>query len=196
MKRSLTLRHFRASLLALLIFPALTSDAAVVLFGRTQQAIQTPFEPARNPDFNGGLSPFTSTDVQNAIEEAYHKAPGTASRYAVIAGKKGASDNKWIEFFKDIPSNEGPFILAETSTLKALSVSWKKTTTAQCDIYKNGTVTIVATLTTTAALKAVSTGLSVSFASLDEIRVFCFQLGGSPNSPDSPIFTLFLQTVI
>jgi len=49
--------------LLLLIFPALHSDAAVVLFSRTQTAIQTPFEPLRNPGFGGGPSLLTSSDV-------------------------------------------------------------------------------------------------------------------------------------
>ena len=109
MKSSSTTRHIRVYLLLLFIFPAFTSDAAVILFGRTQEAINTPFTPARNPDFSGGTSPFTSTDVQNAIEEAVVIAVSN-DRFPIFFQYGGNANNgRYLEIFPGIDSEEAPF---------------------------------------------------------------------------------------
>lgn len=96
-------------MLVLLVFPALRSDGASLLFGRTQQAIQTPFEPMRNPGFGGGPSPFVSTDVQNAIEEALIQAVAN-DRFVVLAEYNGnANVGRYLEFFSGIDSFDAPF---------------------------------------------------------------------------------------
>lgn len=95
-------------LLLLLVFPALKADSAALLFGRTQQAIQTPFEPLRNPGFGGGPSPFVSTDVQNAIEEALVQAVSN-DRFLVLTEYNGnANVGRYLEFFSGINSEDAP----------------------------------------------------------------------------------------
>lgn len=44
-----------------------------ILFGRTQQSLETPFEPLRNPGFGPAPSVLTSLEAQSAIEEVYFK---------------------------------------------------------------------------------------------------------------------------
>jgi hypothetical protein len=48
-------------------------------FSRTQDAFDTPFTPARNPDFSGGTNVLTALTTQEVIEELYNRAAVSAS---------------------------------------------------------------------------------------------------------------------
>ena len=101
MKLLSTTRHIRVYLLLLFIFPAFTSDAAVILFGRTQEAINTPFDNSTNG--------FTSTEVQSAIEEAVVIAVSN-DRFPIFFEYGGNANNgRYLEIFPGIDSQEAPF---------------------------------------------------------------------------------------
>ena len=125
-------------LLILLVFPAIQADSAVILFGRTQPAIDTPFEPGRNPDFNGGESQFTADNVQDAIEEAFNTAPGNAARSAISFGRAGNSNNKYLEFFRSVPSNLTPHIIPNDATLTDISCATSNSSTNDYEVKING----------------------------------------------------------
>lgn len=44
-----------------------------IIFGRTQQAIETPFEPTRNPGYGPAPSVLVSQELQSAVEEVYYR---------------------------------------------------------------------------------------------------------------------------
>ncbi len=134
------MRNLLPLFLILLCVPAFNADSAVILFGRTQTAIQTPFEPGRNPDFNGSLSPFTATDVQNAIEESYYNAPGNAARSAVTFGAAGSANNKYLEYFRSVPSNLTPHVIPKDSDLTDITCATSDSSTNDIQVIINGLV--------------------------------------------------------
>jgi hypothetical protein len=93
-----------------------------IIFGRTQLAVQTPFEPNRNPQWGGNAGPsgLVSIEAQSAIEEAKYTAPGTASRFLLNLTYQGGAANHWLQLDNAIGTDENPFIIAEPSTLRAL----------------------------------------------------------------------------
>jgi len=116
------MKQWHAFLLLLLVFPALRGDSAVVLFGRTQEAIDTPFEAGRNPGFGGLPQLFTSTDVQNAIEESLARAVSN-DRYPIQADWGGnANPGRYLEIFPGINSLEAPLVIPENSIYVAVSL--------------------------------------------------------------------------
>ena len=64
-----------------------------ILFGRTQLAVQTPFEPNRNPQWGGSAGPsgIVSIDVQSAIEEV--KAQAFANDRFLVLPNYGGNAN-------------------------------------------------------------------------------------------------------
>lgn len=122
-----------------------------LLFGRTQDASGTPFEPNRNPQYGGNSGPsgITSLEVQSAIEEAKATAKGVASRYNLFFGWDGsANTGRWLEQFKGVPSNNSPFIVAEKSIVRTLSIAVGSNATATVGLFRN------AVLLTTISLSA------------------------------------------
>jgi hypothetical protein len=83
----------------------------------TPVAQSVPFEANRNPGFGGVPSDLTSTNVQDAIEEAKNDALSN-DRY-VILGSYGANANagRYLEFFAGIDSFEAPIILPVSTKL-------------------------------------------------------------------------------
>lgn len=165
------------------------------LFGRTQSAIQTPFEPNRNPQYGGAAGPsgINSVETQSAIEEAKNTAPGTAARYTAGFAYQGGASNHWLDNH-GLPSNTNPFIIAETSTLKAISVVVQnnKPTNATFTIYKNAIS--LTTITLTNQYKQYVSGLAFALVAGDELSVFAIQNGGAPNPLTSPVLHLFIAT--
>ncbi len=90
-----------------------------ILFGRTQQAIDTPFEPNRNPQWNGNVGPsgLTSIESQSAIEEAYFRAIAN-DRFLVLASYGGnANTGRYLEFFPTSASDISPIFLLSSSNI-------------------------------------------------------------------------------
>lgn len=106
---------------------------AAILFGRTQQAIQTPFQPLRNPGFGGVAQPFTSTDVQNAIEEGLSRAIAN-DRFVVLPQYGGnANVGRYLEIFSNQASDVSPIFLSAAA--KLLTVTLQTTAaTATADV--------------------------------------------------------------
>lgn len=95
----------------------------MILFGRTQTAIQTPFEPNRNPGFGGVPSEIESTDVQNAIEEAKQDALSN-DRYVLLCSYGGnANTGRYLEFFPSIDSSLAPIYLPVQTKLLSIVAS-------------------------------------------------------------------------
>jgi hypothetical protein len=106
-----------------------------IVFGRTQNALDTPFIPNRNPQFNGlaGPSDIESTDVQSAIEEV--KADALANDRFLILGYYGGNSNvgRYLEFFPNQDSLSSPLFF--TASARILSVSLQTTSaSATCNV--------------------------------------------------------------
>jgi hypothetical protein len=104
-----------------------------IIFGRTQQAIQTPFEPLRNPGFGGLPSSFTSTDVQNAIEEGLQLAVAN-DRFVVLPFYNGnANTGRYLEIWPGIATDVAP--LGVGTSVKCLFVNTHTTSVnATCTV--------------------------------------------------------------
>ena len=172
----------------LLVSFAPVASGAAGGFGRTQESIQTPFEPGRNPDFNGGLSPFVSTDAQNAIEEAYYKVVGGNSGRLIsfVFFNNGNTQNKWLGFASSSsPSNQVPYISPYNSTLESITFSNESdNANIDAEIYKNG----VLSFTWQVRNKRYawdSTVNTLNMVSGDRISLF-FRKIGTGTTPTSP----------
>ena len=95
---------------------------ALLLASRTQLAIQTPFEPGRNPGYSGGLEPFVSTDVQNAIEEALTRAISN-DRFLVLSQYGGnANTGRYLEIFANAASDKSPIYFSASARLLTVTL--------------------------------------------------------------------------
>lgn len=107
----------------------------MIEFSRTQEAIDTPFIPNRNPQWGGnpGPSGIESTDVQSAIEEAFSDAIAN-DRFVLLTHYGGnASTGRYLEWYPQEPSNVSP-ITFDTS-VRLLSVTCQTTAaSATCTI--------------------------------------------------------------
>lgn len=96
---------------------------------------------------------------------------GGQPRYIAVFGYNGnASSVQWLQLFSGIPSNTSPYVFAEASTIKTLSVSVSKSTTATFSVYKNG-ATLLDTLTLTAATANSKSGLGHEVNANDTLSV-------------------------
>jgi hypothetical protein len=181
------MKKFAPLFLLFLCVPAFKADSAVILFGRTQNAIQTPFEPGRNPDFNGSVSPFTATDVQNAIEESYYNAPGNAARSAVTFGAAGNSNNKYLEFFRSVPSNSTPHVIPRDADLTDITCATSDSSTNQFEIRINGS--IVFTLNKTGITEIASMNISVLQEDTLSLRI-------ANGAGKDPVCTVFYKILL
>lgn len=167
---------------------------AVLLFGRTQDALGTPFEPNRNPQFNGnpGPSGLSSLETQSAIEEARATAPGTKSRYVSTCGYGGQAKGKFLEFTSGSPGDNSPFVIPEISIIKSVSCSFRSGSIpiGTFVLYKNGVA--VQTFTMTTRFFSLS-GLSISLIPGDYLYVMGDN--GSGTSLLDPCFNIFIQVV-
>lgn len=96
-----------------------------ILFGRTQEAIDTPFEPNRDPQWGGNVGPsgLVSLESQSAIEEAYFRALNN-DRFLILASYGGnASTGRYLLFFTGTASDVSPIFSAVSARL--LSVTYQ-----------------------------------------------------------------------
>lgn len=155
-----------------------------MIFGRTQLAIQTPFEPLRNPGYGGVASPITSVEAQSAIEEAYRRAIDYAlnfSRFVSPCGFDGnATAGRWLGFFQNTASNQTPLTLPKAGKISELTLSTNGNSTSTHTLFKNGVSTGV-TISTTGNSRATATGLNITFVANDYLSVQT--TSGSCNKP-------------
>lgn len=169
------MKRTKLYLLLLLLFPAFTSDGAVVLFGRMQKARGTPFDPTGS---------ITSTNVQDAIVEVLSIA-NSNDRYPIQAKYNGNANNgRYLEVFDGINTSDAPFVVPENSNFVtvtmgsvnssgAFSMGFFTPPNAATPFYTASFVNGVNRLTVT--------GLSIPLLALDEIGVRV--VSGSRNKP-------------
>jgi hypothetical protein len=158
-----------------------------ILFGRVQEAIDTPFEPNRNPQWGGNVGPsgIDSIETQSAIEEVYGKALAN-DRFIILASYGGnANTGRYLDFFSSSSSDVSPLYLSVSANL--LSVTYQ-TSSAQstCAIsFFNLTVSStvpVYTLSMTNAKRAQATGTPLaSFPAGSNVAIRV--TSGSLNTP-------------
>lgn len=159
----------------------------------TPVALSTPFEPNRNPIWNGSAGPsgITSQNVQDAIEEVKSFAEST-SRFVVSPGFDGtASSGRYLEFSSNVDSNLSGFVMPRAGLIKELSLAVVSNATTTIEIRKwNGvTETVLTSISLAAQRKNKVTGLNVVLAADDELRVRV--LSGSSSRPVMFIFLVF-----
>jgi len=89
----------------------------MIIFGRTQDAFQTPFEPNRNG------SEIESLTVQEAIEEAKQDALNN-DRFILLCSYNGnANVGRYLEFFSAIDSSIAPIFLAASAKCLTLVIA-------------------------------------------------------------------------
>jgi hypothetical protein len=169
----------KLSIIVLFLFIASMGNGAVFQFERALQAIRVSFDNATNG--------FTSTEVQSAIEEAKNTALGKA-RFVVSAGFDGnASTGRYLEFNSNVDSNQSGYINANNAWIKEISCVCEGSSTITFKVAKVGGSDI-ATCQISSARKAITTGLTVSVSSLDELTVRV-----TAGSCAKPILWLFFQ---
>ena len=110
---------------------------STMIFGRTQIAVQTPFEPNRNPQWNGNVGPslITSVETQSAIEEV-RAAAFANDRYTIIASYGGnANTGRYLEIFPSIDSLVGPLIFNTSTKLVGFSLGSTAASTGTVSVY-------------------------------------------------------------
>jgi hypothetical protein len=149
-----------------------------IIFGRTQLAEQTPFDNATNG--------FTSTDVQAAIEETKTFVLGAAVS-PIVMGAIGASSNKYLEFFRSIPTNDTPFVAPFNMKIIALSGANKLAgKTATIEVYIDGV--LADTLEWVNQQNAIESSLNIDVLTNETISAKL-----TAGSLTDPILTIFLQ---
>lgn len=99
----------------------------------TPVAKSVPFEPGRNPGYGGLAQPFTSDNVQDAIEESLDRAISN-DRFLVLPNYGGnANTGRYLEFFPNQSSDISPLFLVAAS--KILAVTLQTTSaSATCNV--------------------------------------------------------------
>jgi hypothetical protein len=170
---------FLFSLILCVVFVSNFGEGAVFQFQRALQALYVSFDNATNG--------FTATEVQSAIEEARATALGKP-RFLASAGFDGnASVGRYLEFNSNVDSYQTGYVNANPSWLKEISCGCNTTATITFTVAKVGGADI-GTCTITGARKGVTTGLTQSISSLDEISVRV-----TSGSCSRPITWLFFQ---
>lgn len=114
-----------------------------IIFGRTQNALETPFEPNRNPGFGGTPSEIESNNVQDAIEEAKNDALNN-DRYIILCSYGGnANAGRTLEAFPGITMIEAPIYLPVSSKLLTTIVGATANGTATVGFFNRAVSTTV-----------------------------------------------------
>jgi hypothetical protein len=157
-----------------------------LFFSRTQRALQTPFDPLRNPGFGGVPSPLTSQESQSAIEESLTKAIGN-DRILVFSFLNGnAGNGKYLEIYSGIDMFDAP--LVATTTLRAKNINARTTSAnATCTLgfydLVPVTPTLLYTLTFTAQKEVSVTGAPDLFVLSIGMKLAIKVDSGSINKP-------------
>lgn len=83
-----------------------------------------PFEKERNPDFTGQQSQLEAENAQDAIEEAYWKAPGSIARYTLTLLHNGTVSNGTFLGYSELINGEAtPIIIPRKSLFTEFTFS-------------------------------------------------------------------------
>jgi hypothetical protein len=129
---------------------------------------------------------FDSDNVRDAIIEARYEAEGKARWVTLCAHDGTASSGRWLSFFANVASNITPFVVAEASTIKAISVGVQSNATATFTLFINGVA--VETLQIAGQSANAKTGLNIPVASLGNLSAQV-----TAGSCSRPIFTISAQ---
>jgi hypothetical protein len=164
-----------------------------ILFGRTQSAIETPFEPLRNPGYGPAPSVLTSQETQNAIEEVYFRlsTQNQSEIRLVILNLYNStwSNNSFLGRSELTPST--PIKFARNVVINELA--FQNQNTAKnffLDIYKNGQAAgdLLTTLTVNTGATGtgqIFQGLSLTFAAGDTLFYRYRSISGTSPSDSS-----------
>lgn len=164
-----------------------------ILFGRTQSAEDTPFEPLRPVGYGGLPSPLVSVESQGAIEEVYQRlvAQGEANiRLVLLNTYNGTWTNNSFQGRNELLPNT-PIKFARNVSINEIVFQNQNTTkNFFLDLYKNGIAigNLFATLTVNTLTNTgqVFTGLNYSFAQGDQLYFRYRSISGTSPS-DSAI---------
>ena len=163
-----------------------------ILFGRTQSAEDTPFQPLRTPGYGGLNSPLASVESQSAIEEVYQRLIAQAEsnvRLVLLNTYNGTWTNNGFQGRNELLPNT-PIKFARNIVINELV--FQNQNTAKnffLDLYKNGILAgnLFATLTvnTLTATGQIFTGLNYSFAQGDQLYFRYRNISGTSPSDSS-----------
>lgn len=130
----------------------------MIVFGRTQDAFQTPFDASDPAAIAAGIS---STDVFNAIIEAKQDSLNN-DRYPVFCSRNSnANINVRLQIWSGIDSNVAPLILPEASRIVAYSFGATAAATGRIAIRNITTNTLIVTINFSAQTAVTAVGLSL-----------------------------------
>jgi hypothetical protein len=170
----------------------------MLLFGRTQLAQSTPFEPNRNPQYGGNAGPsgIASLEVQSAIEEVKAYVASIA-RFAMVFVANGAiGNNTWLGFNELVASNTTPMIIPVNCVLKEMAFSFSGVAVdGVLLIYKNGllnptNVIYINTFTNVNTYKLIP-NINIALAAGDRIAA---QWQDTGDNPSDGALQFFFQT--
>lgn len=153
----------------------------VLLFGRTQDAYGTPFDPTDPDAIAAGLT--SSNTVQKAIIEAKNDAINN-DRYPFQAYYGGnANVGRYFELFPGLASYpDAPFVTPENSVIKQITFGCTGLSTGTVGIFKTSDlVNPIYSFSLTNEQRKTITGLNVSILAGDEVAIRV--TAGSFNKP-------------
>lgn len=130
----------------------------MIIFGRTQDAFQTPFDATDPAAIAAGIS---STDVFNAIIESKQDSINN-DRYPVFCSRnRNTKANVRLDIWSGLASNVAPLILPEASRIVAYSFGATAAATGSISIRNRTTSTIIVTVNFSAQTAVTAVGLSL-----------------------------------
>lgn len=159
-----------------------------LLFGRTQDAYGTPFDPTDPEAIAAGLE---SNTVQKAIIEAKNDAINN-DRYPFQAVFNGnANTGRYLEIFPAVNTLEAPFVFPEASAIRTVTMGATSVSNAVVGFFRTtNLVTPVFTLPYAGLSRVVFTNLFFPFAPLDELAIRI-----TSGSASKPFLRVWVNTV-
>lgn len=151
----------------------------MIIFGKTQDAFQTPFDATNPAAIAAGIS---STDVFNAIIESKQDSLNN-DRYPVFCSRNGNTNaNVRLQIWAGIDSNVAPLILPEASRIVAYSFGATAAATGSIAIRNITTNTVLVNINFSAQTVVSAVGLTLpAQPALSRIEVYV--ASGSFNRP-------------
>lgn len=153
-----------------------------ILFGRTQSALQTPFDATDAEAIAAGIS---STDAFHAICEAKNDAISNDRFFLLSSYGGNANVGRYLEFFPNIDSSIAPiFMAASTRAIQAVLESTAASTGTVGFFDLNvSSVTPVYSISLTAATRNVQLGTPYLFTFAASAQIALRVTSGSINQP-------------
>jgi len=138
---------------------------------------------------DSGVMKFKDSEVTPEVSLSDLYGDGGVSRYSITCGYSGnAATGTYLQFFRNNPSNDSPYVVPEDATIKAVSVSFKTNSTLCFDTYVNGVFKY--SLQVTADNRGFESCLNIPVVAGDEISV----ITSGPSNARDVVFVLKIQT--